>query len=593
MEVNPDGPHPVYDLIRRSERAWEEKHAKASRTLRDAVKEYRRRYNRWPPKGFDKWWNYVQENNVQLPDEYDQIFNDISPYLGMHPDTVRKQQTSWEKQSDTYTLVSRGGKIKLDHHTMSKEEEVFVAENRARDQLLLLEPIQEWLPDFRATFTAHDVPYQFIGYSVKADAKEMAAVESYVDTQSMYERYHGWEAACPPDAPIWKYDRKVNLTDLWNQPKTFIWDHKETMNPCNHPSHVRLNGFLDAHGTGPDSGTALIPAFSMCTTQLHADLLTPSFEQYTTDVYGDMDWKDKEDERLLWRGSNTGIMFRPGMNWNISQRVRLVSTTNEFTGYTNVLWSTELPEEPVGEPEKIHKGMLNGALTDIHFAGDPIQCVPEICNRLVNEYEWKERQEFDEAWNYKYIIDVDGNGWSARFKRLITSKSLIFKSTIFPEWYTDRIQPWVHYVPIKNDYTDLYDILHFFRGDFRGQGAHDELAESIALGGRNWSLNYWRNEDMVAYQFRLFLEYARVYGIHREEMDFTLEDVDEVEQQELLDRERDEALDQLRAQRKKAIAVKQRIVPEQEKSWEDDQTGWEEEEKEEQEEKEGEEEEGL
>ncbi|KAG6858275.1 hypothetical protein C0991_003157, partial [Blastosporella zonata] len=29
---------------------------------------------------------------------------------------------------------------------------------------------------------------------------------------------------------------------------------------------------------------------------------------------------------------------------------------------------------------------------------------------------------------------LDGNGWSSRFKRLITSNSLIFKATIYPEW---------------------------------------------------------------------------------------------------------------------------------------------------------------
>lgn len=36
---------------------------------------------------------------------------------------------------------------------------------------------------------------------------------------------------------------------------------------------------------------------------------------------------------------------------------------------------------------------------------------------------------------------ADGNGWSSRFKRLMSTNSLILKSTIFPEWYADRIQP--------------------------------------------------------------------------------------------------------------------------------------------------------
>lgn len=30
-----------------------------------------------------------------------------------------------------------------------------------------------------------------------------------------------------------------------------------------------------------------------------------------------------------------------------------------------------------------------------------------------------------------------------------------------PEWYNQRIQPWVHYVPVKLDYSDLIDSLTF------------------------------------------------------------------------------------------------------------------------------------
>jgi hypothetical protein len=30
-----------------------------------------------------------------------------------------------------------------------------------------------------------------------------------------------------------------------------------------------------------------------------------------------------------------------------------------------------------------------------------------------------------------------------------------------PEWWTMRAQPWVHYVPIQLDYSDLHDALTF------------------------------------------------------------------------------------------------------------------------------------
>jgi hypothetical protein len=42
-----------------------------------------------------------------------------------------------------------------------------------------------------------------------------------------------------------------------------------------------------------------------------------------------------------------------------------------------------------------------------------------------------------EGWNEELIpdaLDVDGNGWSSRFHRLMMSGSLVLKSTIYPEW---------------------------------------------------------------------------------------------------------------------------------------------------------------
>lgn len=63
---------------------------------------------------------------------------------------------------------------------------------------------------------------------------------------------------------------------------------------------------------------------------------------------------------------------------------------------------------------------------------NPPECEEEdgTCEDLRNEYRWEYRMDQDEAAQYKYIIDVDGNAWSARFKRLLSSGSLIFKSTI-------------------------------------------------------------------------------------------------------------------------------------------------------------------
>ena len=64
------------------------------------------------------------------------------------------------------------------------------------------------------------------------------------------------------------------------------------------------------------------------------------------------------------------------------------------------------------------------------------------------------------------------------------------------------MQPWVHYVPVQLDYSDLVDSLVFFAGDMSGEGAHEEMAKKIAESGRDWVHAYWREEDVTAYMFR-------------------------------------------------------------------------------------------
>ena len=72
--------------------------------------------------------------------------------------------------------------------------------------------------------------------------------------------------------------------------------------------------------------------------------------------------------------------------------------------------------------------------------------------------------------------------------------------------FTDRLMPWVHYIPIQVDYSDLWDTLVFFHGDLKGDNNHDDLAEKIASAGRDWSHTFWRKQDMTAYNYRFVFD---------------------------------------------------------------------------------------
>jgi hypothetical protein len=100
--------------------------------------------------------------------------------------------------------------------------------------------------------------------------------------------------------------------------------------------------------------------------------------------------------------------------------------------------------------------------------------------------------------------------------------------------------PWVHFVPIKVDYSDLYDTIAFFRGLPDGTPGQEDLGDKIAAAGREWVDKFWRSEvrvcsvshlmrancffsytqDITAYEWRMYLEYFRLMADDRDAMDF-------------------------------------------------------------------------
>ncbi|KIO24440.1 glycosyltransferase family 90 protein [Tulasnella calospora MUT 4182] len=517
LEVNQRGPHPIYEMIAWAEKEWKSKNAKASKTLDQAVAEYKRRYGRAPPKGFDKWWSYVKAHRVQLPDEYDRIYHDLEPFWGVDPLILQASRAAREHEAVGYF-----------HHFLQEWE------SRSGGQLELLKPVQGLLPDFRATFTARDVPNQFLPYESRKAALEAAAQKkgmsfwhaSILEKNFPKPKASGWSSACPPTSPLGQKPppRPTDPQAIWKveSSKSFIYDHKLALDVCDHPSQIHLNGIFQSPPP-PPSKDLPAPSFSICSTSLHSDILSIPTTDWLESTTDDPQWNQKPHSKIYWRGNNTGAfeISKDGW-WNLTQRARFISAVNAKDGDLFVLPSTESKYEPVGMGERTEQALLNEQWIDALFTGPPVQCEGAMCKELEKEYKFVDGEPsyFDKQW--KFLMDIDGNGCSSRFKRLMTTRGLVLKSTIHPEWWTDRIQAWVHYVPIKYDYTDLYDIMAFFKGDIDGTGGngHDEPAAQIGAGGRKWSVTFFRKEDMIAYVYRLFLEYARVMSPDRDQNNF-------------------------------------------------------------------------
>lgn len=62
----------------------------------------------------------------------------------------------------------------------------------------------------------------------------------------------------------------------------------------------------------------------------------------------------------------------------------------------------------------------------------------------------------DHVKKWKYLIDVEGCGWSARLKVFLSSPRITFiVDRPCKDWCFNFIKPWVHYVPVNRDLSDL------------------------------------------------------------------------------------------------------------------------------------------
>src|SRR5690606_37609584 len=129
------------------------------------------------------------------------------------------------------------------------------------------------------------------------------------------------------------------------------------------------------------------------------------------------------------------------------------------------------------------------------------QCDPGDCDAQREFFQIQPAADQQDAWGYKYLLDMDGNAFSGRFYAFLKSRSLVFKLAFFREWHFDWLRPWAHFVPLSLQGEDWLEAVRYFGGREGGEGEPE--GEHIALRSREWAGKVLRNEDLEVWFFRL------------------------------------------------------------------------------------------
>jgi hypothetical protein len=87
---------------------------------------------------------------------------------------------------------------------------------------------------------------------------------------------------------------------------------------------------------------------------------------------------------------------------------------------------------------------------------------------------------------------------------MLETRSVVFDNVLFEQWFSQRLRPWIHYVPFNTDPdVDLAANLQWVVDN-------DAEAKKIADGGYMFARGNLRVADMKCYASLLLMEYANL-----------------------------------------------------------------------------------
>ncbi|KAI8823309.1 glycosyl transferase family 90-domain-containing protein [Chytriomyces cf. hyalinus JEL632] len=403
--------------------------------------------DRPPPPGFAAWISFARANkcSVNLTSTYKQIYTDLE---------------SW-----------RDGRTRLEY--------IKNAEKFDRIQITRIDAFQRVHSSRTAVIDA---------------LQPVAHLLKYTPTQQV------WIAVNLLDEPrvIWRDTATASevYTDM-----TDVVNSNQCLRDTLSESERLLHGFFTSPATFAALNLDHVPVFSQTKiSPCYRDVLFPRDHHFEAVKLAEsasdpIPWERKK-RVLFWRGSTTGGRFDSSVPWRQYPRSRLVKWGLEYASkHPGTAFDAGVTEDVATlENEQL--------MVDVgfHHVNDAV-----ILKDVETEYGGtKAHVSFQQMLHFKYLIVLDGNTWPGRLQSYLQTNSVILYNGIFADYYNWRLEPMIHYVPIKLDFSDLEEKLEWLM-------AHDDEARRISENARSLMAEVNWMSALHCYTGLLLLEYAALF----------------------------------------------------------------------------------
>lgn len=486
--------HPVELLIQNAKRDFAALCRNQSQSLDAAQREYHRRYNQQPPPGFGTWYEFAKAHHSPMIDDFDMIYDTVSPFWKLSGEEFLEVITHAQNKVDAdmwfCTVFGEKAKVQCEHPWRKFDRHL-------QDFLIkTLGGLRGISSEARFLVNHLDEPRVIIPPQLTKD-------------QNGRWKYNLTDIS---GKPVWNaltkfcnFEGNTSITRSESQIETFglplVTNTLSAMDLCQHPEYSTSHGLVMSPVSFPLL-EGFVPVLSTGAPSTMGDILFPSpayaASEFQYDETRDVEW-DQKRNNLYWAGSTTGG-FAGNDQWPNFHRHRFVRLAQNLDRREHSYLT-----EKDGMISRVKSTFLNSRLFDVAFTRI-LHCKLKYCRDQHAYFDIKHWADKDEAFRSRLVFDIDGNGISGRYYKLLASKSVPLKQTILREWHDDRLMPWVHYIPVSQSMEELPDLVLYLTSTEAGQ----RQAKEIATQGREWFFKSFRPIDLTIYMYRLMLELARL-----------------------------------------------------------------------------------
>jgi hypothetical protein len=539
--------HPISDLIYKANIEHDRwvRQATLSESLAVALDTYEERHpGQSAPPYFAEWFKFAQ--GTVVIDDFSQIDKDLASFWQFKPAALRERVTVMAGTPGVANITIQEGLV-----SYGLTEDVDM--NKELGQMAeIIKKFAAYLPDMVLPINTMSVPrvlpsweeaHSFaqadIASLVNLISKRQTKTEATrdeiayppLDSNSANDFRRMQIEACAPES-------KARTTAHWNVAEfcsfcirrhskaQFLTRWDRLLETCEQPDLKHLHGM---YMTVPERPPVpeLLPLFSVAKTDAFSDILIPM----PSSIQGrpDIRWQfTRRYDGLFWRGKIGPRDFNPqALRGN--HKYRLLHLLLDPSPLDEVMMVLPIAgRKDIFGYEKVPASEASGALPFNVGVEGFSDCQGANCQLIKGVYGTREEQQ--DALEYRYILLLDeDNGPPAEMMRAMRSESVPLVSTIFKSWYSDRLVPYLHFVPIDPRFHGLHTSYAYFTGTvnrpkLNGRDANlkpqEEDAKWIAQQGSKWAESAIGMKDLEAYLFRLLLEWGRLIDDQRHAIGF-------------------------------------------------------------------------